>query len=251
MDSAEKNIREALDLSAYEAKVYLAGLNFEQATLTELSRVAGIPRTAAYPPLKHLLDRGLLSSVKKGKRVYYRSLEPRHLTSLLERKKLQLEETVQSLSQRITVPANDVSVQYFPGVNGVKVAGEIFLSASKGKLWKTFENPLLVASKGGEQGLDRYIERRVEKGIRARVIAPSDVDSEWVDKHLEQDERELRETVLVSPAEYPIDTSIAIEEEMILMIDARAVPFAVLIQNTGLARTLSSVHDMVWDRYKI
>ncbi|MBI2047553.1 MAG: hypothetical protein HYT27_00280 [Parcubacteria group bacterium] len=225
-------------------------LNFRNATLTELAKAANIPRTAAYPPLETLLKRGLLSSIKIGKRVHYRSLDPKQLPALLERNKTRLEEVIQNLSQRIEIPAGDVSVQYFPGLRGIEVAGDIFLNETKTKLWKTFENPLYIVEKGGVRGFDTYISRRVAKKIHARIITPANRNSGWIQKRLERQKEELVEVVMVSPEAYPIESSLAITEGMVLMLAAKAIPFAILIKNPELARTMESVHDMAWDRYR-
>ena len=55
MEEQIKQLRKIFDLSAYEAKIYLAALKFENINLTDLAQKAGIPRTASYAPIKKLL----------------------------------------------------------------------------------------------------------------------------------------------------------------------------------------------------
>lgn len=250
MDQLEKKLVQALHLSRYEIKIYLAGLNFEHATLTDLAKAAGIPRTAVYPPLKKLLDRGLISSIKIGKRIHYRSLDSKHLSAILERDKKSLEEVVGELTQRIDIPVVETSVQYFPGIHGIETASEIFLSETKIKLWKTFENPEPMLKKIGGHGFDAYVAKRVKRGIRSHIITPGNPKMEWVQERIKNAEKDLNDVILISPESYPIKSSLAIAGNIILMLDANIIPFAILIKNADLARTLESLHDIAWDRYK-
>lgn len=246
----EKDLTQALNLSSYETKIYLAGLNFEQATLTDLAKRAGVPRTAAYPPLQSLLKKGLVSAIKIKKRIYYRSLSPQRLPYLLEQNKITLERAIDTLMQEITAPSGDFSVQYFSGAKGVQVAGEIFLNESKGKLWRTFEHPGHVLKQFGEASFDSFNKKRVAKRIFGRVIMTTDDESRWLKERLEKNKEELREVALVSPSAYPIEASVAIANDMILMFTVKGDIFATLIKNDVLARTFTSIHDMVWDRYR-
>ena len=246
----EKDIAQALNLSPYEAKIYLAGLNFEEATLTDLAKRAGVPRTAGYPPLQSLLKKGLVSAIKIKKRIYYRSLPPQRLPYILEQNKIILERAINTLAQEITAPHGDFSVQYFVDAKGVQMAGEIFLNESNGKLWRTFEHPGHVLKQFGEASFDAFNKRRITKGIFGRVIMTSGDESRWLQERLEKNKEELREVVLVSPSAYPIEASMAVADDMILMFTAKGDIFATLIKNDVLARTFASVHDMVWDRYR-
>ncbi len=82
------------------------------------------------------------------------------------------------------------------------------------------------------------------------MIMPSTVRSEFVKKHLAQDAAEGRQTILISPQEYPLAASIAVSEERILLYTVHGDPFALYIKNRSIAQTLKSIHDMVWDRYQ-
>lgn len=249
-NETEKDLAQALNLSSYEAKMYLAGLNFGEATLTDLAKRAGVPRTAGYPPLQALLHKGLVSAIKIKKRVYYRSLPPQRLPYILEQNKVTLERAIDTLAQEITAPHGVFSVQYFAGIKGVHMAAEIFLNESKGKLWRTFEHPENVLKQFDEASFDSFNKRRIAKGIFGRVIMNADNESRWLTERLEKNKEELREVVQVSAEAYPVEASMAIADDMILMFTAKGDIFATLIKNNLLAKTFASIHDMVWDRYK-
>lgn len=240
------------DLTAYEARTYLSLLQTGTATMTDIAKSSGIPRTAVYPPLQHLLEKGFVSAVRVGKRTHYEARDPKTLVSLLDRKKIELTDILGELSRSISASSNKLAINFFPGAEGITTASELFLAETKSKLWKTFEHPLHTLRLTGPKQLLDYVRRRAAKGIHGRVIAPGGIESTpAIAEHLKHDREELREIVFVSPEQYPLEASIAVTDGMVLLISAQENKFAVLVRNRELADTMSSIHDMVWDRYRI
>lgn len=246
-----KQLQGLLGLSEHEAKLYLAGLQFDAATLTELAEVAGIPRTAAYYPLTHLTEEGFVSTVRVGKRLRYRSISTEQLASILEERKRKVAELGTLLSPTLVAQSGQFSVQYFPGLRGIETASDIFLRESKAKVWYTFEHPVHSATKHGETRFDSYIKDRVKKKIHTKTIIPADsFKNSWLKKHVERDEEELRETLVVSEHDYPVNASLATDGERVLCFTAEGIPFATLIHNPHIAQAFLSLHKLSWERYK-
>ncbi len=251
MDIKESKLSNIFNLTSHEAKLYLAALNFNHATLSDLARKAGIARTAAYPPLKSLLKKGLMSSIKIKKRIHYRAIEPDHLKYILERERVDLEDIVGSLTKNVLTEAGEIEINYYAGQNGIMMAADIFLKQSPPNItWKTFEYVGQNLETLGSAQLEDYIKRRVTKGIRGKVIIPAKPLSEWIKQRLVDDKKELRETILVSPDTYPIEASIAVANDMVQVIGTKNELFSLLIKNRELAKTISSIHDMVWERFE-
>ncbi len=248
-DQPTKKLASVFNLSEYEAKIYISALDIAEATVSDLASRAGIPRTAVYPPLKQLVAKGFISPLKsKGKRVLYRAIEPKFLEHIFDRKRLDLTELISQFAGSISGGSGEMWVRYFQGRDGLQMAGDIFLSESKSKLWKTFENISNVEKVLGTSRFDDYVKRRVEKGISGRVILPAREHTAWVEKLIEDEN--LNEYCLVSPETYPLDATIAVAGEWVFVESAIKKPFALLIKNESLARTIESIHDMVWDRFK-
>ncbi len=251
MDQPAKKLASVFDLSEYEAKLYISALDMSEATISDLALRAKIPRTAVYPPLKQLIAKGFISPLKsKGKRILYRAIEPKFLEHIFDRKRLDLAELISQFAGSITGGSGEVWVRYFEGRDGLQMAGDIFLSESKSKLWKTFENILNVEKVLGTNRFDDYVKRRVEKGISGRMIIPAQEHSSWVAELIAKSKENLLEVRLVSPDIYPLEATIAVAGEWIFVESAIKKPFALLIKNASLARTIESIHDMVWDRFK-
>jgi sugar-specific transcriptional regulator TrmB len=250
MNDSAKKLAGVFNLSQHEAKIYLAALDFDQATLSDIARRAKIPRTAAYPPLESLLAKGFFQSIQIGKRKYYRALDPKKLELILDQKKVILHEIAEDLTKNISSPSRDLQVSYFSGAQGIALASDILFREAKSKLGKSFENIEGTLKMSGMYGIKSSISKRISKRIKGRMIIPGKINSEFVKKLIENDEKELRKTVLVSPERYPIKASVAVFDDLVLLFTNNENPFAVLIRNKDLAVTMNSVHDMVWDRYE-
>lgn len=243
-------LKKIFNLTAYEAQIYLAALNFEKANLSELAENAGIPRTAVYHPLQSLMKKGLIFSVKIKKRFYYQALNPNQLHYIFDRRKTELDSLVTELSQKINFPDKKLFVSYYAGTIGIETAADILLEETKGKIGKSFEESSSTINLHGEKQMLRYIERRVEKGIKGKMILSGNPDSSYVKRCLNKDHEELRKTILVSPNRYPFNASMAVFDDILMIVVADENPFAILVKNKKIADTFSSIHDMAWDRFE-
>ena len=78
-----QNLFIKLGFSDNEARVYLAILKLREESANTIAKHAGVKRPTTYVILNRLLERGLLSSITKDGKTFYRSLDP---TILLETK---------------------------------------------------------------------------------------------------------------------------------------------------------------------
>ena len=251
MDQSISKLASIFNLSEYEAKLYISALEMPEATVSDLATRTGIPRTAVYLPLEQLITKAFISPLKsKGKRTLYRAIEPKFLEHIFNRKRVDLTEFISQFTGSIFGGSGEVWVRYFEGRDGLQMAGDIFLSESRSKLWKSFENISNVEKVLGTGRFDDYIKRRVERGISGRVILPASGHTPWVKNIIERANENLNEYCLVSPETYPLDATIVVADEWVFIESATKKSFALLIKNVSLANTVESIHDMVWDRFK-
>src|SRR3989344_4909232 len=240
-----KQLAGVFNLSDYEARLYIAAQG-DSSTVSDLAKLSGIPRTAVYPPLNSLVAKGFLSPLKtKEKRLRYQAVEPKYLKTLFSRRLTDLDDVIEQFGSMIAAASGEVSVRYFEGRNGIITAASIFMQESKSKVWKTFEDPNLVERLVGTKQFDEYVKERVRRGIVARVILPAKEHSPWVRGLIEKSKEKLIELRLVSPHTYPINATIVVSNDWIFLECAVKKPFAILVKNESLARTIESIHDMV------
>lgn len=249
--STTKKLQEALHLSAPEAKLYLAALEHSHNTVSRLGEVAKLPRTAVYGPLKKLMERGLVSEVKLGKRTHYQALPPQQLEHILEHEKAQLAHVVDDLTQTINMPQDDLVVRHFRGARGVLASLATLLeSTESGGVWRTIEHPTLTLAKWDEAEVDEFIKKRVEKKISTQIINPATKLTPWLEQLMTDKETVLMDVLQLSASEYPITAGFLTNGSELLILNYRSIPSATLISNPDIAKTFESMHKLVWERYR-
>ncbi|MFZ2193073.1 MAG: helix-turn-helix domain-containing protein [Candidatus Moraniibacteriota bacterium] len=251
MNRIEK-ISKALNLSIYEAKIYIALQQNGPLLIKTLSRHAEIPRTTIYTPLQKLLKRGFASKTVFGKRTYYSAIQPEYLLGFIDEQKNLLQQTILELNGlgKIQSEKNNFETTFHSGINGIKTAGLFFLHNTKEKTWYSFENLDLITEKVSFEFETFYIKERVARKIKSKMILSFSEKSFISNNFLKNDIKDLRETVLLSQNQYPFQTTVVATKGLALLINPNENPFALLIRNKHLADTFITIHKCLWGKYK-
>ncbi len=250
MKALTQKLSSVFNLSTYEAKVFMALSGFEKAHISQIARASSIARTAVYPSVKSLLEKGLISVVLAGGRKHYKALTPPQLQSMFEWKKRDMAFVVGELIKNVPASEEQMEFLYFPGRNGLNTAAEVFLRDSKGMMWRTFENSVVNQPALEFYQLEDYIDRRVKKGIHGKVIMTLNMMYPFLKERLDRDKEELRETILVPDKLFPFKVVVGINEDSVLLLSGEEFVFGAVIKNTQFAQTLATLHEMIWTRYK-
>lgn len=251
MKSVQQKFANVFGLTAYESKIFLSLSTLEKGNVSQIALTASIPRTAVYPSIRSLLEKGLVSVDVVGKRKYYRALPPTELEALFEWKRRDLASVLEQISRVGADGEEPFQVLYFPGKMGLNSAAEIFLSKTKSKLWRTFETATVNQPALDFYQLQSYIDRRVARHIKAKVIITMNMMYPFLSERLIHDKEELRETVLIPEKAFPLKTVIGINEDSILVLSGENQVFGAYVKNVQLAEALATIHEMVWTRYKV
>lgn len=248
-----QSLAHTLHLSSYEAKIYIALQQDGPLLVRTIGTRAHIPRTAVYAPLANLVKRGLASETRFGKRRYYSAVAPQHLLTLFDADRQTLEQTIAMLGQTTNIRSLETGFEttFHTGTAGIKAAGLAFLHETKEKVWYSFENLARVTEHVGFDFEQFYVQQRVAREIRSKMILSVTEESTAVKTFLANDHKELRETVLLSPHQYPFQTTVVATKGLALLVNPNENPFALLIRNRPLADTFITLHKCLWDRYRI
>lgn len=244
-------LSEALGLTDYESKVYVALQHNGPLHIRNISKYSSLPRTAVYPPLTGLIKKGLVSESVFGKRKYYSALPSENLRNVIEERKNLVEEAIKELNESRQISSDSAKLEstFYSGAQGIKSAGLIFLNETKEKHWYSFENLGKITDSVGLDFESFYIKERLKRKIYSHMILSITEESSILNKFLKQDSEQLRKTIILSPNEYPFDTTIVVTSGLILMINPNENKFALLIRNRHLADTFINIHKCIWDRY--
>lgn len=165
------------DCTDREVEIYLKCLQLGSSTVQEIARNLNMNRVTVHSATQQLIDKGLLTETRKGKRRLILAEHPKALKQIVQKKMnelkqmdLNLDFLVDMLSKIQTEDSARPTVKFYEGVTGLKKMLEETLE-SKGEVF-LFSFVQLLADAVGPDYLEDYVRRRAEKGIYTRLIFP-------------------------------------------------------------------------------
>lgn len=119
------NLLKKLGFTDSESRIYLISLEMGPASVQDIARKAKVSRVTTYAVIESLAERGLMSSVQKGKKTHYTAESPERLISFVQGRMQEMESTLRevktgisdlSLLQRGEKPV----VKIFEGQEGIR-----------------------------------------------------------------------------------------------------------------------------------
>jgi sugar-specific transcriptional regulator TrmB len=239
-----KVILKELDLDDNEINVYLTSLKLGCAKVNEISKISNLIRTTTYGVLKSLLEKGLVSYVKKDDINYYQATEPKELVNILDEKKQKLESIIPDLEKIQKLNPVIHKVELFEGSKGLKTVlndlinrdnDTIFIYGSYNK-FLSFSNTYAM----------QYYRKRRERNIFAKVILPNDSENIVAAK---KDKEHLRETRFVNQKE--INSELFIYGNKVAFVSLKEDDFrGIIIEDSEIVELQKILFSSVWNSAK-
>ncbi len=233
-------------LSDAEARIYLALLETGPTLAGPIIKKTGLHRGTAYQVLQRLKEKGLVSSVIKGKKQYFEPVEPERLLDVLKEKEEQLQEILPSLNAKLKASKEQQEVKVYYGIKGIRSAMDKILEEL---------NPNGEYYDFGVSGLFREImgtywdiwqKRKKKYKIKSFVIFNEEL-KEKNPKLLQDYFGEAR----FHPKEYSsITDTMVYKDTVILLIWTAKPPIAVIIKNKDNAESYKNQFKLMWKRAK-
>lgn len=147
-----------LGFSTNEAKVYLAIVKLGSATTSDITKESGVHRVNVYEVINKLRNKGLVSSIKKEKKILYSVGEPQNLLRFIQQKEELAKQLIPELQQLYHLKKQEEEVFYFSGPDGVITAYYMMLE----------ENAPIYAI-GGSGLIRRFLKHRHKRFDADRV----------------------------------------------------------------------------------
>lgn len=233
-----------IGLGAQEAKLYLAALELSPASVAQLSKKAGIERTASYPHLEELVRLGLLSiKPERGRRLYVAE-NPRKIGEILDNKKATFSKILPELMSVFNVKGVKPKVRYYEGRDGMRT---ILMNSIAGAHKIKFHlNPLRnVLEILGEEFARKYIETRAARGIKVNALRVRDyVEGPW---EINAKDASLLREIRYLPDDFALEDMIIIYANTVAIISSVKENYGLEIESKELADTMRSFFNMAWD----
>lgn len=243
-------IWETIGLTAKEASIYELLLHRGEVLASTIIDELKLKRATAYKSLYSLENKGLISKRDVNKKIQFRPEPPDKLMAYAEQKvreqeraKEDLRTLIPDLTSAYILAVEKPVVSTFEGVEGIKKVymdtiregGEI-----KAVLQTAEVEPTIY------DWLTRYyVRERVKKGVHAKVIVAS---GKWSEVYREKDQKELRETKLVSNTIFPCKHEVDIYGNKVAFINYKKgeALIAVVITHPQIAQTMRAWFDLAW-----
>ena len=110
-----------LGLSEKESHIYLALVKLGESTANNLAKHTSSNRTVTYNVLQQLVEKGLVSYVKKEGKRFYLVSNPNSLKVAIKEKEELVEELISEINKMQSVPSSFKNVEVYEGLEGMKV----------------------------------------------------------------------------------------------------------------------------------
>ena len=238
--SMDITILEDIGFTKAEIKVYFALLEMGKSGAGMIISKTGLQNSVVHMTLNRLLEKGVISYVKKGRFREYYPQDPNTILEIIEKKKESFEKLLpEILAKQKPVEKNEAEV--FKGMKGLKTAlYDLIDDAQKGDEFLFFsffaQNP-----DDFDEVYDFYKEfakDREEYGIITKGIAPASIKDKFAG-------RKLRNITFVN---FPIPTNISVFRNKVLMTPWEEEKITFLIRSRQLAESFRTYFYSIWSK---
>ncbi len=179
MRSMFEKYLQQIGLSEKEAEIYVALLQYDNASVTDLAKKTRVNRTTIYPVLETLAKKGLVSEIQIDTKTHFQAEPPERLETFIERQKVVLDENSKRLKDIIPQlksiqreSGQKPVVKYFEGREGIISSVEEFYSTTEkqGEFAYLIYPKDLIEEIFSKEETGKYRGQRLTKKIKSKVL---------------------------------------------------------------------------------
>src|SRR3989338_2313210 len=220
---------EDLGLTHAEIKVYLSLLEVGNTKAGTIIEKAGLQSSVVHNCLHTLLDKGLISYVKKGKIKHYQASDPNSFIDFIEEKKKNFEKLLPQLlsKQKSADEKNEAEVyETYQGIMNMLL--ELIKDTKPGDDYLFFSQDVEQLNKEIQQFFMRYDPKRKAKKLNVKGIAPLHLKKLY-EHRVKKGMMKMKYTTIAMP------TAIAICNDKLVLLSWEEKPVGYLIHSKQLA----------------
>ena len=227
-----------------ESRIYLASLEIGSAPASDIAKKAQLNRVTAYEILKKLVHQGLARTYIKNKIKYFSVIEPKILLNKQKDYLSNFEKSLPELESVYKKSPNKPKISFYEGPEFLKNVYEATLNNKEKVIYDITNAEALLKTLPLEYHKE-YWEKRLKKGIKAKVIAPDSEKGKWTK---EEGKKVNRETRLFDQKKYNIPNEIVVWDNKIAL-SSFSNKISVIIEDVEIAQSIKTIWQMVWDKY--
>ena len=238
------HVLEELGLTGTEIKVYVSLLELGSSSAGYILEKSKLPNSTVHRDLNSLIEKGLISFVREGKRKVYQSTNPENFVSFIDDKKRRFLEILPELKQKQGSLNKEELAGVYKGVKGIKEVYSMMIN-SGGKEYNTFGGGEVTSKVMGWDWWANLHKRRIENKLASRQV---------FDLTVKDGGKELSKNKLTN-IRY-IDEKFASFQETVICGDYVAIsifsenPYAFLIKDKNVADSYRKYFELLWKTAK-
>lgn len=231
---------EQLGYSKNEAAVYLATLGLGEATITEIAKRAGIPRTSGQTIVQNLAKIGFLNFYVKRRRKYWIAESPDYLMTQLRLREAALKEALPELHALRRETGAKPSIRFYGGTEGVwQILNDIIETKHPIRSLTSLDD---VKKLLGEE-FNNFIVKRFSRHLPIQFLTMRSPETEAMKQ---RDERELRRTRFLPSNSAIHNANFIYGSKTAIIALNKKMPVGIIIEDQDIAETQAILFDSLW-----
>ncbi len=229
-------------LSPKETEVYLALLPLGSITLQELAKRVELPRSTIYNTLIYLVNKGLVTTIKKKNATHFEAVDPHKLLDALKQKKEIITKALPFLENLKAEIKESSSTQIYEGQKGLStILSDIF----KVKQEVYYFGSYSLSLERLKHQPEHFRTVRLEKKIPAKIV---------IDPYDEPDFNTKEYKAITQMRFLPLlkdfPCVIFIYGKKVALYTLKGDLVGIIIKNEQVAHAMKIIFDMYWDQAK-
>ena len=227
----EKLLEEA-GLTSAETKIYIALLDLGSSLAGAITRKTGIHRRSVYDAIERLIQKGLVSYIKKNNRKYFEAADPQRLLELIKEKEENVKTLLPELESKFNFVKEKAETVFYRGKQALKTVFDDQIKEGKDIL-------IFGAASNADQIVKYYFQKYDKARIKNKIKVKAIFNQKLKDKIPLAEIRYL-------PKEYHSHTATNIYGDKVAIILWTEEPFAILIRQKEIADSYRKYFDIMW-----
>ncbi len=244
MNYIEKQFAESLGFSDKKTKIYLALLELGEATVINIAKKSGLKRPTVNNYIPELLEEGVIHTTTRRGRRYFFIKDPRSLRDRLEDKIRGLNSILPHLSSVHSISSIQPKITLYEGIGGLKeIYTDVMQSTKSGETVLSILGLEDYYSFVPKDIDDYYMNWKMKKKIRSRVIA---TESPIVRDFEKNAHRELREIKIVEDSVFSFKANAIMYANKVAFISFTENLMGAVFEGREISKMQRASFELMW-----
>ena len=232
-------ILEDIGLTKGEINVYLALLELGPSTAGSILEKASIQNSVFHFNIHRLIEKGLVSYIKKGRIKVYKAADPNNFLIYLKDKEKQIEKILPELKEKQAKIKEKEETELFKGMKGIITLLNILIENTKrGDEFLFFSADIDEKNKEIQRFYKRYDIKRKDKGLITKGIAPKKLKLLF----------KKRKYLKMKYTNMPLPANTGICNNKMALISWGEKPTGILIQSKQIVKKQIEFFNELWNK---